>query len=70
MENVEVNIQDLAVMRSIIDAATRGGVFNAADLSAVGALHDKLNLIVEDFVKKQKETSESETASESDNSAT
>jgi len=32
--NNELTIQDLAVMRSIIDAATRGGVYKAQDLSA------------------------------------
>jgi hypothetical protein len=55
--NNELTIQDLAVMRSIIDAATRGGVFKAQDLSAVGVVHDKLNNIIEAFVEKNKEES-------------
>lgn len=54
-QNVEITIQDLAVIRSIIDAATKGGIFGAKDLSIVGALHDKVNFIVEDFVEKNKE---------------
>jgi len=63
--NNELTIQDLAVMRSIIDAATRGGVFKAQDLSAVGVLHDKLNNIVEAFIEKNKEEStESEAVAE------
>jgi len=63
--NNELTIQDLAVMRSIIDAATRGGVFKAQDLSAVGVIHDKLNNIVEAFIEKNKEEqTESEAATE------
>ena len=63
--NNELTIQDLAVMRSIIDAATRGGVFKAQDLSAVGVVHDKLNSIVEAFIEKNKEEqTESEAATE------
>ena len=63
--NNELTIQDLAVMRSIIDAATRGGVFKAQDLSAVGVVHDKLNSIVEAFIEKNKEEStESEAVAE------
>lgn len=59
---IEITIQDLAVIRSIIDAATRAGVFTAKDLTTVGAVHDKVNTIVEDFVEKNKpeETTESE----------
>ena len=63
--NNELTIQDLAVMRSIIDAATRGGVFKAQDLGAVGVVHDKLNNIVEAFIEKNKEEStESEAVAE------
>jgi len=63
--NNKLTIQDLAVMRSIIDAATRGGVFKAQDLSAVGVVHDKLNNIVEAFIEKNKEEStESEAVAE------
>ena len=61
-ENVEITIQDLAVIRSVIDAATRGGVFAAKDLTIIGAVHDKVNFIVEDFVAKNKK--EEETPSE------
>ena len=54
-QNVEITIQDLAIIRSIIDAATKGGIFSAKDLSTVGALHDKVNFIVEDYIDKNKE---------------
>jgi hypothetical protein len=61
-KNIEITIQDLAVIRSVIDAATRGGVFTAKDLSIIGSVHDKVNFIVEDFIAKNKkeETSKEE----------
>lgn len=61
-KKIELTIQDLAVIRSVIDAATRGGVFAAKDLKIVGEVHDKVHTIVEDFVEKNKpeETTESE----------
>lgn len=52
MENVEqtteqkqpeLTLVDLANIRSIVDAAVRRGVFNASEISAVGAAYDKLN---------------------------
>ena len=61
-QKVEITIQNLAVIRSVIDAATRGGVFTAKDLTVIGAVHDKVNFIVEDFVAKNKK--EEETSSE------
>lgn len=61
-QKIEITIQDLAVIRSIIDAATRGGIFSAKDLTIVGSVHDKVNQIVEDFAEKNKpeETTEGE----------
>lgn len=59
-KNVEITIQDLAIMRSVIDAATKGGIFAAEDLSTIGLLHDKINFVVKDFVEQNKETPESE----------
>ena len=36
MENEQITIQDLQVIRGVIDAATRGGVLGAGDLTVVG----------------------------------
>jgi|TARA_B100001057_G_C22573720_1_gene842173 hypothetical protein len=50
--NIQISMNDLMVMRAVFDTATQAGVFKAADLSTVGGVFDKLNLIVEDFIKK------------------
>ena len=42
------------IVRGVIDAATRGGVLAAGDLSTVGMVHDKIHALVEDFLAKQK----------------
>ena len=52
---INITINDLIVVRSAIDAATRGGVLTAQDLSVVGTVHDKIHGVVEDFLAKQKE---------------
>tara|TARA_B100001248_G_C27221399_1_gene380490 strand:- start:225 stop:482 length:258 start_codon:yes stop_codon:yes gene_type:complete len=53
---INITINDLIVVRSVIDAATRGGVLTANDLSVVGTVHDKIHGVVEDFLAKQKES--------------
>ncbi len=58
-ENVELTINDLMVMRAVLDTATQAGIFKAADLSTLGSTFDKLNMICEDFIaKNQKPESE------------
>jgi hypothetical protein len=42
----ELTITDLANLRSIVDAAVRRGAFGAAEISAVGATFDKLNVFL------------------------
>jgi len=56
--NIEINMNDLVVLRQIVDVSSRAGIFKAEDLSTVGAVFDKLNVIVEDFMAKQKEAQE------------
>ena len=58
MEYVQITIQDLQVIRGVIDAATRGGVLGAGDLTVVGKVHDKVHKIVEDFIEKNKPAEE------------
>ena len=57
-QKIEINMNDLAVLRQVVEAATRAGVFKANDLTIVGRVYDKLNAIVEDFAAKQKELEE------------
>jgi hypothetical protein len=39
----ELNITDLANLRSVVEVATRRGAFAANEMSAVGATYDKIN---------------------------
>lgn len=39
----ELNISDLQNLRGIVDVAVRRGAFAATELSAVGAVYDRLN---------------------------
>lgn len=39
----ELSISDLQNVRAIIDAAVRRGAFGAAEMSAVGAVFDRVN---------------------------
>jgi hypothetical protein len=42
-ETPDLNVNDLANIRSIIDAAVRRGTFTAKEISGVGAAYDKLD---------------------------
>lgn len=42
----ELTINDLNNIRSILDVAVRRGVFGAAEISAVGATFDRLNVFL------------------------
>jgi|TARA_R110002072_G_scaffold211244_1_gene368811 hypothetical protein len=50
--DIQISMNDLMVMRAVLETATTAGIFKAADMSTVGGVFDKLNLIVEDFIKK------------------
>jgi hypothetical protein len=50
----DLNITDLAALRSIVDVASQRGAFKAAELESVGKVYNKLNTFLES-VTKQKE---------------
>lgn len=50
----ELNIQDLAAMRTLIDVASARGAFRPGEMVTVGTLYDKLNGFLEE-VQKQAE---------------
>jgi len=50
--SIQISMNDLMVMRAVLDTATTAGIFKAADMSTVGGVFDKVNAIVEDFIKK------------------
>lgn len=49
----DLNINDLAALRSIIDVATQRGAFKAAELEAVGKVYNKLNSFLESVASKK-----------------
>lgn len=58
----ELNIQDLALARAVIELSTERGTFKANELANVGALYNKLDgflKAVEEQAKQAKEAAES-----------
>jgi hypothetical protein len=51
--SVDLTVQDLAGLRSIIDIASSRGAFKAAEMEAVGKLFNKLNAFLETVAKQQ-----------------
>lgn len=49
----ELNINDLAAMRQLIDVVSQRGAFKANELTSVGVLFDKLNAFLEAAQKAQ-----------------
>lgn len=49
----DLNVSDLAALRSIIEVATQRGAFKAAELEAVGKAFNKLNAFLEAVSKKE-----------------
>lgn len=50
----DLNISDLAALRSIVEVASQRGAFKAAELESVGKVYNKLTTFLES-VTKQKE---------------
>jgi hypothetical protein len=50
---VDLTVQDLAGLRSIIEVASQRGAFKAQELEAVGKLFNKLNTFLEAVAKAQ-----------------
>lgn len=49
----EVTVKDLAILRTIIDTASRRGAFRADEMSTVGTVYDKLHAFLESVNKIQ-----------------
>jgi hypothetical protein len=56
--NPELTIADLTNLRSVIDVASQRGAFRAAEMSAVGAVFNKLNSFLEAVYPQQLPPSE------------
>jgi hypothetical protein len=51
--SADLNISDLAAIKSIIDVATQRGAFRAPELEAVGKTYNKLSTFLETVTKKE-----------------
>lgn len=51
--SVDLTVQDLAGLRSVIDVASSRGAFKAAEMEAVGKLFNKLNAFLDQVAKQQ-----------------
>jgi len=54
-QGVDLNISDLAALKSIVEVATQRGAFKANELEAVGKTFNKLNNFLETVAAQQKE---------------
>lgn len=65
MAPVELTVQDLGVIRSVIDVATQRGAFKANELEAVGKTYNKLDAFLQTIQKAEEDKAEeTETAKE------
>lgn len=55
----ELNLNDLAAMKQIIDIASQRGTFKAGEMASVGALYNKLSNFL-DQVAKQAEAAKAQ----------
>ncbi len=49
----DLNLNDLAALKSIIEVASQRGAFKAAELESVGKVFNKLNTFLESVAKKE-----------------
>lgn len=60
----DLNIQDLAVMKGIIDVASERGAFKPNEMAAVGTVYNKLELFLKQVEEQAKAAQEAAKAQE------
>ena len=60
MENKEITIADLGLLKNIIDLASTRGAFRAAEMMEVGEVYNKLNAFLEAVIAQAKAQDESQ----------
>ena len=61
---VELTVQDLGVLRSIIDVASQRGAFKANEMEAVGKTFNKLDTFLNTVAKAEEEAKAKSTTAE------
>ena len=67
MENKEITIADLGLLKNIIDLASTRGAFRAAEMQEVGEVYNKLTAFLEAVIaqaKVQEDSRDSQTQGE------
>jgi len=59
MENKEITISDLALLKSIVELGCTRGAFKAAEMKEVGEVYNKLTAFLEEVVAQAKAREES-----------
>lgn len=49
----DLNLSDLAALKSVVEVASQRGAFKAAELEAVGKVYNKLNTFLESVTAKK-----------------
>ena len=60
MENKEITIADLNLLKDIVDLASTRGAFRAAEMKEIGEVYDKLTSFLDAVVAQAKAQEESE----------
>lgn len=60
----DLNIQDLALARAIIELATERSAFKANELASVGSLYNKLDAFLKDVEEQAKAAREAQQATQ------
>jgi hypothetical protein len=64
-DNIQLTIQDLISMRSIIDTACTRGAFQASEMRNVGEVYDRLSSFLDNVVAEaEKATTQGETSND------
>ena len=63
-EQTALTLQDLKTLHEVVQVSSSRGAFRAEELSAVGAIYDKLTKFLSNVEAQQAETPEQETAAE------
>lgn len=62
----DLNIQDLATMKAIIDLASERNAFKPGEMAAVGLVYNKLDLFLKNVEEQQKAAKAAAAASEAE----
>lgn len=55
MDDVNITVQDIALVVSIIDTCVKRGAFEGKELTVVGTIRDKFEAVVEQSQKTEQE---------------